>query len=134
MCIRESVSDTGMINKTTPSITVGLRGLAYLEVELTGPNRDLHSGHYGGSVANTINSLAKMISSLHDENHQVTIPGFYDDVINYSDEQREKDSLIPFDLNEFKDSLKIKDILGEKNYSTVERRSIRPCLDVNGIW
>ncbi len=128
------VSDTGMINKTTPSITVGLRGLAYLEVELTGPNRDLHSGHYGGSVANPINSLAKMISSLHDENHKVTIPGFYDDVINYSDEQREKDSLIPFDLNEFKDSLKIKDILGEKDYSTVERRSIRPCLDVNGIW
>ena len=128
------VSDTGMINKTTPSITVGLRGLAYLEVELTGPNRDLHSGHYGGSVANPINSLAKMISSLHDENHKVTIPGFYDDVINYSDDERKKDGLIPFDLSEFKDSLKIADILGEKDYSTVERRSIRPCLDVNGIW
>ena len=90
-----------MINKTTPSITVGLRGLAYLEVELTGPNRDLHSGLYGGSVANPINSLAKMITSLHDENHKVTIPGFYDDVINYSDEDRKKDSLVPFDLNDF---------------------------------
>jgi acetylornithine deacetylase/succinyl-diaminopimelate desuccinylase-like protein len=128
------VSDTGMINKTTPSITVGLRGLAYLEVELTGPNRDLHSGHYGGSVANPINSLAKMISSLHDENHKVTIPGFYDDVINYSDDERKKDSRIPFDLSEFKDALEIADVLGEKDYSTVERRSIRPCLDVNGIW
>ena len=126
--------DTGMINKTTPSITVGLRGLAYLEVELTGPNRDLHSGLYGGSVANPINSLAKMITSLHDENHKVTIPGFYDDVINYSDEDRKKDSLVPFDLNDFKDSLKIKDVIGEKGFNTLERKSIRPCLDVNGIW
>ena len=128
------VSDTGMINKTTPSITVGLRGLAYLEIELTGPNRDLHSGHYGGSVANPINSLAKMIASLHDENHKVTIPGFYDNVIEYTNEQRKKDSEIPFDIDEFKDSLHIKDVLGEKDYTTVERRSIRPCLDVNGIW
>ena len=128
------VSDTGMINKTTPSITVGLRGLAYLEIELTGPNRDLHSGHYGGSVANPINSLAKMIASLHDENHKVTIPGFYDNVIEYTNEQRKKDCEIPFDIDEFKDSLHIKDVLGEKDYTTVERRSIRPCLDVNGIW
>ena len=128
------VSDTGMINKTTPSITVGLRGLAYLEVELTGPNRDLHSGLYGGSVANPINSLAKMISSLHDENHIVTIPGFYDNVIEYSESQRQHDSNIPFDLNEFKDSLKISDVQGETSYTTNERRSIRPCLDVNGIW
>ncbi len=128
------VSDTGMINKTTPSITVGLRGLAYLEIELTGPNRDLHSGHYGGSVANPINSLAKMIASLHDENHKVTIPGFYDNVIEYTNEQRKKDCEIPFDIDEFKNSLHIKDVLGEKDYTTLERRSIRPCLDVNGIW
>ena len=128
------VSDTGMINKTTPSITVGLRGLAYLEIELTGPNRDLHSGHYGGSVANPINSLAQMIASLHDENHKVTIPGFYDNVIEYTNEQRKKDCEIPFDIDEFKNSLHIKDVLGEKDYTTVERRSIRPCLDVNGIW
>ena len=128
------VSDTGMINKTTPSITVGLRGLAYLEVELTGPNRDLHSGLYGGSVANPINSLAKMISSLHDENHKVTIPGFYDNVIEYNNTERTNDSKIPFDLKEFKDSIQINDVQGEEDYSTNERRSIRPCLDINGIW
>ena len=127
------VSDTGMIDKKTPSITTGLRGLAYLEVELTGPNRDLHSGHYGGSVANPINSLAKMISSLHDENNRVTIPGFYDKVIEYSDEEREKDK-IPFSLEEFKNSLEIDEVHGEHSFNTLERRSIRPCLDVNGIW
>ena len=127
------VSDTGMIDKKTPSITTGLRGLAYLEVELTGPNRDLHSGHYGGSVANPINSLAKMISSLHDENNKVTIPGFYDKVIEYSDEEREKDK-IPFSLEEFKNSLEIDEVHGEYSFNTLERRSIRPCLDVNGIW
>ncbi len=127
------VSDTGMIDKKTPSITTGLRGLAYLEVELTGPNRDLHSGHYGGSVANPINSLAKMISSLHDENNKVTIPGFYDKVIEYSDEEREKDK-IPFSLEEFKNSLEIDEVHGEHSFNTLERRSIRPCLDVNGIW
>ena len=127
------VSDTGMIDKKTPSITTGLRGLAYLEVELTGPNRDLHSGHYGGSVANPINSLAKMISSLHDENNKVTIPGFYDKVIEYSDEEREKDK-IPFSLEEFKNSLEIDEVHGEDSFNTLERRSIRPCLDVNGIW
>ena len=126
-------SDTGMIDKKTPSITTGLRGLAYLEVELTGPNRDLHSGHYGGSVANPINSLAKMISSLHDENNKVTIPGFYDKVIEYSDEEREKDK-IPFSLEEFKNSLEIDEVHGEYSFNTLERRSIRPCLDVNGIW
>ena len=127
------VSDTGMIDKKTPSITTVLRGLAYLEVELTGPNRDLHSGHYGGSVANPINSLAKMISSLHDENNKVTIPGFYDKVIEYSDEEREKDK-IPFSLEEFKNSLEIDEVHGEHSFNTLERRSIRPCLDVNGIW
>jgi len=127
------VSDTGMIDKKTPSITTGLRGLAYLEVELTGPNRDLHSGHYGGSVANPINSLAKMISSLHDENNKVTIPGFYDKVIEYSDEEREKDK-IPFSLEEFKNSLEIDEVHGEHSFNKLERRSIRPCLDVNGIW
>ena len=98
------------------------------------PNRDLHSGLYGGSVANPINSLAKMISSLHDENNKVTIPGFYDKVINYSDEQRKEDDLIPFSINEFKNSIDIDEVHGEESYSTQERRSIRPCLDVNGIW
>ena len=112
------VSDTGMIDKKTPSITTGLRGLAYLEVELTGPNRDLHSGHYGGSVANPINSLAKMISSLHDENNKVTIPGFYDKVIEYSDEEREKDK-IPFSLEEFKNSLEIDEVHGEYSFNTL---------------
>ena len=127
------VSDTGMIDKEIPSITTGLRGLAYLEVELTGPNRDLHSGLYGGSVANPINSLARMISNLHDENNKVTIPGFYDKVIEYSDEEREKDK-IPFSLEEFKNSLEIDEVHGEYSFNTLERRSIRPCLDVNGIW
>ena len=123
------VSDTGMINKTTPSITVGLRGLAYLEVELTGPNRDLHSGHYGGSVANPINSLAKMISSLHDENHKVTIPGFYDDVINYSDEQRQKDSLIPFDLNELFELIKIPSVSAVTEHNNDTRNAAKFLFD-----
>ena len=128
------VSDTGMIDKNTPSITTGLRGLAYLEVELTGPDRDLHSGHYGGSVSNPLNELAKMIASLHDENNRVTIPNFYDNVVEFSDEEREKDRLIPFDIEEFKKSIDIGDVKGEKGYNTLERRSIRPCLDVNGMW
>ncbi|MEC7549178.1 MAG: dipeptidase [Bacteroidota bacterium] len=128
------VSDTGMIDKNTPSITTGLRGLAYLEVELTGPDRDLHSGHYGGSVSNPLNELAKMIASLHNENNRVTIPNFYDNVIEFSDEEREKDRLIPFDIEEFKKSIDIGDVKGEKGYNTLERRSIRPCLDVNGMW
>ncbi|MGY5848801.1 dipeptidase [Salegentibacter sp. F14] len=128
------ISDTGMIAKDTPSITTGLRGLSYMEVEVTGPNRDLHSGLYGGAVANPINVLCKMIASLQDENNRITIPGFYEDVKEYSDIERAKMAEAPFDLEEYKKKLNIKDIQGEKGYSSLERASIRPTLDVNGIW
>jgi len=128
------ISDTGMIAKDTPSITTGLRGLSYVEVEVTGPNRDLHSGIYGGAVANPINVLAKMIASLHDENNHITIPGFYDKVEDLSDEERAEMAKAPFSLEDYKDSLKINAVYGEKGYSTNERNSIRPTLDVNGIW
>jgi acetylornithine deacetylase/succinyl-diaminopimelate desuccinylase-like protein len=128
------ISDTGMIAKDTPSITTGLRGLSYVEVEVTGPNRDLHSGIYGGAVANPINILAKMIASLHDKNNHITIPGFYDKVENLSDEERAEMAKAPFSLEDYKDSLKINAVYGEKGYSTNERNSIRPTLDVNGIW
>lgn len=128
------ISDTGMISKDTPSITTGLRGLSYVEVEVTGPNRDLHSGLYGGAVANPINVLCKMIASLHDENKHITIPGFYDDVEELSQEERDKMAEAPFDLEAYKESIDIDDIYGEKGYSTNERNSIRPTLDVNGIW
>ncbi|MDA9056683.1 dipeptidase [Flavobacteriaceae bacterium] len=128
------ISDTGMIAKDTPSITTGLRGLSYVEVEVTGPNRDLHSGIYGGAVANPINVLAKMIASLHDANNHITIPGFYDKVENLSDEERAEMAKAPFSLEDYKDSLKINAVYGEKGYSTNERNSIRPTLDVNGIW
>tara|TARA_B100000768_G_scaffold71878_2_gene68910 strand:- start:13917 stop:15305 length:1389 start_codon:yes stop_codon:yes gene_type:complete len=128
------ISDTGMIAKDTPSITTGLRGLSYVEVEVTGPNRDLHSGIYGGAVANPINILAKMIASLHDENNHITIPSFYDKVENLSDEERAEMAKAPFSLEDYKDSLKINAVYGEKGYSTNERNSIRPTLDVNGIW
>jgi len=128
------ISDTGMIAKDTPSITTGLRGLSYVEVEVTGPNRDLHSGIYGGAVANPINVLAKMIASLHDENNHITIPGFYDKVEDLSDEERAEMAKAPFSLEAYKDSLKINAVYGEKGYSTNERNSIRPTLDVNGIW
>ena len=128
------VSDTGMINKTTPSITTGLRGLSYMEVELTGANRDLHSGHYGGTVANPINILSKMIASLHDSNNKITIPGFYDKVSEASNDERKEISSIPFNLDEFKKSIGINAEHGETGYSTIERQSIRPALDVNGIW
>ena len=128
------ISDTGMIAKDTPSITTGLRGLSYVEVEVTGPNRDLHSGIYGGAVANPINILAKMIASLHDENNHITIPGFYDKVENLSDKERAEMAKAPFSLEDYKDSLKINAVYGEKGYSTNERNSIRPTLDVNGIW
>ena len=128
------ISDTGMIAKDTPSITTGLRGLSYVEVEVTGPNRDLHSGIYGGAVANPINVLAKMIASLHDENNHITIPGFYDKVEELSDEERAEMAKAPFSLEDYKDSLKINAVYGEKGYSTNERNSIRPTLDVNGIW
>ena len=128
------VSDTGMISKTIPSITTGLRGLSYMEVELTGPNRDLHSGHYGGTVANPINILSKMINSLHDSNNKITIPGFYDNVIEMSSDERKELNKAPFNINEFKESIGLKLEHGELGYTTSERQSIRPALDVNGIW
>jgi acetylornithine deacetylase/succinyl-diaminopimelate desuccinylase-like protein len=128
------ISDTTMIAQDIPSITVGLRGLSYLEVELTGPNRDLHSGLYGGAVANPANQLAKMIASLTDENNHVTIPGFYDDVLEVSQKERDEMAKAPFDLKAYKRSLDIDDVDGEEGYSTTERTGIRPSLDVNGIW
>lgn len=128
------ISDTGMIANDIPSITTGLRGLSYVEVEVTGPNRDLHSGLYGGAVANPINILTKMISSLHDDNNHITIPGFYDNVEELSKEEREEMAKAPFSLKAYKDALAINDVYGEHGYSTNERNSIRPTLDVNGIW
>lgn len=128
------ISDTGMIAKDVPSITTGLRGLSYVEVEVTGPNRDLHSGLYGGAVANPINILAKMIASLHDENNHITIPGFYDKVEELSEAERAKMAEAPFDLEAYKKALDIKAVHGEKGFTTNERNSIRPTLDVNGIW
>ena len=128
------VSDTGMISKTIPSITTGLRGISYLEIELTGPNRDLHSGHYGGTVANPINVLSEMITSLHDSNHKITIPGFYDNVTDPSEEERKEMASIPFNIDEFKDSIGLNLEHGELGYTTIERQSVRPALDVNGIW
>jgi acetylornithine deacetylase/succinyl-diaminopimelate desuccinylase-like protein len=123
-----------MIANDTPSIDVGLRGLAYMEVEVTGPNRDLHSGVYGGAVANPANILCKMIASCHDENNHITIPGFYDDVLELSKAERDEMAKAPFNLNEFKKDLNIAEEYGEKGYSTIERTGIRPTLDVNGIW
>ena len=128
------ISDTGMISNEQPSITTGLRGLSYVEVEVTGPNRDLHSGLYGGAVANPINILAKMIASLHDEHNRVTIPGFYDRVEVLSDEERAEMAKAPFSLDSYKNALAIADVYGESGYVTNERNSIRPTLDVNGIW
>ncbi len=128
------ISDTGMIANDTPSITTGLRGLSYVEVEVTGPNRDLHSGLYGGAVANPINILNKMIASLFDENNHITIPGFYNDVIELSAEERAAMAKAPFNLDAYKKHLDINDVYGEAGYTTNERNSIRPTLDVNGIW
>lgn len=128
------ISDTSMIANDIPSIDVGLRGLTYVEVEVTGPNRDLHSGVYGGAVANPINILAKMIASMHDENNHITIPGFYDDVQDLSDAERKEMAKAPFNLEEYKKDLGIAEIYGEKGYSTNERTGIRPTLDCNGIW
>jgi acetylornithine deacetylase/succinyl-diaminopimelate desuccinylase-like protein len=128
------ISDTGMIAKDVPSITTGLRGLSYVEVEVTGPNRDLHSGLYGGAVANPINILTKMIASLHDENNHITIPGFYDKVENLSNGERATMAEAPFSLENYQKALDINSVYGEKGYSTNERNSIRPTLDVNGIW
>jgi len=128
------VSDTAIISLEHPSITVGLRGLSYVEVEVTGPNRDLHSGVYGGAVANPINTLCKMIAALHDENGRVTIPGFYDKVRELSAADREALNKAPFNLEQYKKELGIADVQGEKGYITLERTGIRPTLDVNGIW
>ncbi|MBN4070828.1 dipeptidase, partial [Olleya sp. AH-315-F22] len=128
------ISDTGMIANDIPSITTGLRGLSYVEVEVTGPNRDLHSGLYGGAVANPINILTKMIASLHDENNQITISGFYDKVENLSEEERAEMAKAPFSLENYKKTLDIDAVYGEEGYTTNERNSIRPTLDVNGIW
>lgn len=128
------VSDTTMIEKDIPSITTGLRGLAYMEVEITGPDRDLHSGLYGGAVANPCNMLAKMIASLTDENNKITIPGFYDDVLIASDEERAEMAKRPFDEKEYKASIDVNALVGEEGYTTHERLGIRPTLDINGIW
>ena len=128
------ISDTHIISNDTPSITVGLRGLSYLEVEVTGPNRDLHSGTYGGAVGNPINILCQMIASLQDENGKITIPGFYDKVQELSQEYRDEMAKAPFDLNEYKSLLDIEKEHGENGFSTIERTGIRPTLDVNGIW
>jgi len=128
------ISDTGMIANDVPSIEVGLRGLSYHEVEVTGPNRDLHSGLYGGAVANPINVLCKMIASLHDENNHITIPGFYDNVAVLSEAERAELNRVPHSDEEFKQSIGLPATYGEEGYTTVERIGIRPTLDVNGIW
>ena len=128
------VSDTGIINNETPSICVGLRGLSYVEVEVVGPNRDLHSGLYGGAVGNPINILSKMIASLHNEDGSINIPGFYSNVVEVSKKDRSEMAKAPFDLKEYQNDLSVDEVFGEKGYSTNERNSIRPSLDVNGIW
>jgi acetylornithine deacetylase/succinyl-diaminopimelate desuccinylase-like protein len=128
------ISDTSMISMENPSIDIGVRGLSYIEVEVTGPNRDLHSGVYGGAVANPITMLSKMIASCHDENNHITIPGFYDDVVDSSDLERAKMAEAPFDASEYAKDLGVTELWGEKGYSSNERTGIRPTLEVNGIW
>ena len=128
------ISDTAMISLDTPSIDIGVRGLSYIEVEVTGPNRDLHSGVYGGAVANPITMLAKMIASCHDASNRITIPGFYDDVIVATAAERTLMAAAPFNEQEYKEDLGIKELWGEKNYATNERTGIRPTLELNGIW
>lgn len=128
------ISDTSMISMENPSIETGLRGLAYMEVEVTGPNRDLHSGVYGGAVANPATVLCQMIASLHDENNHVSIPGFYDDVVKLTDDEKKALNSAPFNLEGYKKDLDIKSEWGEKGYSTLERTGTRPTLEVNGIW
>lgn len=128
------ISDTAMISMKHPSLETGLRGMAYMEVEVTGPNRDLHSGVYGGAVANPINILCKMIASLHDEENRITIPGFYDEVVNLSAAERDQLNKAPFDETGYKKDLAIRQVWGEKGYTSIERTGIRPTLDVNGIW
>lgn len=128
------VSDTSMISMEHPSIETGLRGLAYMEVEIVGPNRDLHSGVYGGAVANPITVLSKMIASLHDENNHITVDGFYDKVVDLTAEERTALNLAPFDLEEYKAELGVKADWGEKGYTALERTGVRPTLELNGIW
>src|SRR5665213_2307350 len=128
------ISDSSMLSLETPSLDVGVRGLSYIEVEVTGPARDLHSGTYGGAVANPITILAKMIASCHDENNHITIPGFYDDVIDASKEEGKLLNEAPYDEDEYKKELGVKELWGEKGYTTNERTGIRPTLEVNGIW
>ncbi len=128
------ISDTSMISMENPSLETGLRGLSYLEVEVTGPNRDLHSGVYGGAVANPATILAQLIASLHDENNHIAIPGFYDDVLELTSADREALNKAPFDLNEYKKDLGVDEVWGEKGYTTLERTGTRPTLEVNGIW
>ena len=128
------ISDTSMISLEHPSLETGLRGLAYLEVEVTGPNRDLHSGVYGGAVANPATILCQMIASMHDENNHVSIPGFYDDILELSEAERAELNKAPYDKNEYKKDLGIQEVWGEKGYTTIERVGTRPTLEVNGIW
>lgn len=128
------ISDTAMISMDTPSIDIGVRGLSYIEVEVTGPNRDLHSGVYGGAVANPITILAQMIASLHDENNHITIPGFYDDVAEVTSEERQLMAEAPYNEEEYMADLGVKSLWGEKGYTTNERTGIRPTLELNGIW
>ncbi len=128
------ISDSAMISMENPSIDIGVRGLSYIEVEVTGPNRDLHSGVYGGAVANPITILAKMIASCHDENNHITIPGFYEDVVEATPEERKLMAAAPYDEQEYKDDLGVKELWGEKGFSTNERTGIRPTLELNGIW
>ena len=128
------ISDTAMISMENPSLETGLRGLSYVEVEVTGPNRDLHSGVYGGAVANPATILAKMIASLHDENNHIAIPGFYDDVVELTAAEREALNKAPFDIEEYKTDLGVGEVWGEKGYTTLERTGTRPTLEVNGIW
>ncbi len=133
-CDMVLISDTAMFAEDTPSITYGLRGLAYMEVEVLGPNRDLHSGVYGGAVENPANALAEIIAQLKNEDGVIQIPGFYDDVIELDDEEREEYEKLPFDEEKYKDNLGLKALHGESGYSTLERTSARPSLDVNGLW
>jgi acetylornithine deacetylase/succinyl-diaminopimelate desuccinylase-like protein len=123
-----------MVNEETPSLTTGLRGLAYWEIEVTGPNRDLHSGHFGGAVANPINILSKIIADITDENGRITIPNFYDDVETLSDEEKSMMAQVPFDEAKYKQAIDVEELFGEEGYSTLERNSCRPSFDVCGIW
>ncbi|NND07692.1 MAG: dipeptidase [Saprospiraceae bacterium] len=133
-CDTVLISDTAILDNNTPSITTGLRGLSYVEVEVTGPNKDLHSGVFGGAVANPVNVLAQMIASLHDEKKRITIPGFYDKVLELSSEERAEMNKAPYDEASYMNELNVADLMGEEGYTTLERTAIRPTLDVNGIW